>query len=85
MRGGKGKEGEEEREGGKGERRGKRREGGERDLAPLEKIPGTATGVVTGDTRCEEKQQKMQIWVRGRSRSLKMVAIDRSCTTLLAL
>ena len=36
LRGGKGKEGEEEREGGKGERR--EREGrGERDLAPLEK------------------------------------------------
>jgi len=40
LRGGKGKEGEEEREGGKRERRGKGREGGkggERDLASLEK------------------------------------------------
>ena len=50
LRGGKGREGEEEREGGmergeegkgKGRRKGK---GGEMDLAPLEKNPGAATG-----------------------------------------
>ena len=47
LRGGKGREGEEEREGRKGERRGKegrrKGKGGERDLAPLEKNPGPAT------------------------------------------